>query len=83
MYAPVPSVARARVCACPFGRLAHPPKICGFEHALTVVCMRAHAFALQAVLEMIKEGTTDTVIISIKRELAGSKKSGFGVVQRT
>ena len=45
--------------------------------------MRARAFALQAVLEMIKEGTTDAVTISIKRELAGSKKSGFGVVQRT
>jgi len=55
----------------------------GFEHALTVVCMRARAFALQAVLEMIKEGTIDAVTISIKRELAGSKKSGFGVVHRT
>jgi hypothetical protein len=45
--------------------------------------MCARAFALQAVLRVIKEGTTDTVTISIKRELATSKKSGFGVVQRT
>ncbi len=64
-------------------RRTHAPKLRGFEHAFTVVCMCARAFALQAVLRVIKEGTTDTVTISIKRELATSKKSGFGVVQRT
>ncbi len=37
----------------------------------------------QAVLEVIKAGATDIMTMSIKRELATSKKSGFGVVQRT
>ena len=47
---------------------------------------RAHALRVwpsQAVLEVIKAGATDTVTMVIKRELASSKKSGFGVVQRT
>ena len=56
---------------------AHAHTRSAFAYALRV------ARPAQAVLEMIKAGATDTVTISIKRELAASKKSGFGVLQRT